>query len=68
MKIVSLIIIACFSVMGIYLVYLGFVLKKKGFRPLGSPTIQPLLFYAGKIALFTSCAYLRAVMQHTREQ
>ena len=58
MQIVSLIIIACFSVMGIYLVYLGFVLKKKGFRPLGRPTIQPLLFYAGKIALFTSWGYL----------
>jgi len=58
MRISSSIIITGFTIMGIYLVYLGMVLRKKGFRPLGSPTIQPVLFYFGKVALFTSWGYL----------
>jgi protein-S-isoprenylcysteine O-methyltransferase Ste14 len=58
MKIISLIIIACFTIMGIFLMYYGFLLKKKGFRALGKPTINPLIFYIGKIALFTSWGFL----------
>jgi protein-S-isoprenylcysteine O-methyltransferase Ste14 len=44
--------------MGICLVYLGMILRKKGFSPLGEPTIQPVYFYTGKAALFTSWAFL----------
>jgi len=58
MHISSLIILLGFTIMGIYLVYLGMGLRKKGFRPLGSPTIHPVLFYIGKVALFTSWGYL----------
>ena len=58
MRISSLIILACFTIMGIYLVYLGIILRKKGFSPLGKPTLQPVIFYCGKIALFTSWAFL----------
>jgi protein-S-isoprenylcysteine O-methyltransferase Ste14 len=58
MRISSLIILTGFTVMGIYLVYLGIILRKKGFRPMGRPTIQPVFFYVGKIALFTSWAFL----------
>ena len=58
MRISSLIIIACFTLMGIYLLYLGFILKSKGFRPMGKPTLQPLVFYTGKVALFASWTFL----------
>jgi protein-S-isoprenylcysteine O-methyltransferase Ste14 len=58
MRISSLIILAGFTIMGIYLVYLGIILRKKGFSPLGKPTLQPLIFYIGKIALFSSWAFL----------
>ena len=58
MQIISLIILTGFTIMGIYLLYLGTVLRKKGFHPLGSPTIHPVLFYIGKVALFTSWGYL----------
>lgn len=58
MRISSLIILACFTFMGIYLVYLGIILRKKGFSPLGKPTLQPAIFYFGKIALFSSWTFL----------
>jgi protein-S-isoprenylcysteine O-methyltransferase Ste14 len=58
MHISSLIILSCFTFMGIYLVYLGFILRNKGFKPLGKPTIQPVYFYIGKISLFTSWIFL----------
>ena len=58
MRISSLIILAGFTLMGIYLVYFGMILRKKGFSPLGKPTLQPFIFYFGKIALFTSWAFL----------
>jgi len=58
MRICSLIILTSFTIMGIYLVYLGMILRKKGFRPLGRPTIHPVLFYIGKVALFSSWGYL----------
>jgi protein-S-isoprenylcysteine O-methyltransferase Ste14 len=60
MQIVSLIIIACFTIMGVYLIYSGFLLRKKGFGALGQPPIQPLLFWTGKISLFTSWGFLLA--------
>jgi protein-S-isoprenylcysteine O-methyltransferase Ste14 len=50
----SLIILGCFTLMGIYLAYLGMILRNKGFKPLGSPTIKPVYFYTGKITLFSS--------------
>jgi protein-S-isoprenylcysteine O-methyltransferase Ste14 len=58
MHISSLIILLGFTIMGFYLVYIGMILRKKGFRPLGSPTIHPVLFYIGKVSLFTSWGYL----------
>jgi len=58
MLISSLIILASFTFMGIYLVYLGIILRKKGFSPLGKPPLQPVIFYIGKITLFTSWAFL----------
>lgn len=58
MRISSLIILSGFTIMGICLVYLGMILRKKGFRPMGRPTIQPVYFYTGKVALFTSWAFL----------
>jgi protein-S-isoprenylcysteine O-methyltransferase Ste14 len=58
MRISSLIILSGFTLIGIYLVYLAIILRKKGFRPLGRPTIQPVYFYVGKVALFTSWAFL----------
>ena len=58
MRISSLIILSGFTIMGIYLIYLGMILRKKGFKPLGSPTIQPVYFYIGKVALFTTWGFL----------
>jgi protein-S-isoprenylcysteine O-methyltransferase Ste14 len=58
MRISSLIILSGFTVMGICLVYFGMILTKKGFRPMGRPTIQPFYFYTGKVALFASWAFL----------
>jgi protein-S-isoprenylcysteine O-methyltransferase Ste14 len=58
MRISSLIILAGFTIMGLYLVYLGTTLRKKGFSPLGKPTLHPFIFYIGKIALFTSWTFL----------
>jgi protein-S-isoprenylcysteine O-methyltransferase Ste14 len=58
MRISSLIILSGFTIMGIYLVYLGMILRKKGFKPLGRPTIQPVFFYTGKVALFTTWGFL----------
>jgi protein-S-isoprenylcysteine O-methyltransferase Ste14 len=58
MRISSLIILAGFTIMGIYLIYLGMILRKKGFSPLGRPTIRPLYFYIGKVALFTTWGFL----------
>jgi protein-S-isoprenylcysteine O-methyltransferase Ste14 len=58
MRISSLIILTSFTIMGFYLVYLGMILRRKGFKPLGSPTIHPFFFYFGKVALFTSWGYL----------
>jgi len=54
----SVFILSGFTIMGFYLVYLGMILRKKGFRPFGRPTIQPILFYIGKVALFSSWGYL----------
>jgi protein-S-isoprenylcysteine O-methyltransferase Ste14 len=54
----SLIILSAFTIMGIYLIYNGMILSKKGFSPMGRPTIQPVLFYIGKVALFTSWGFL----------
>ena len=58
MRISSLIILAGFTIMGLYLGYFGITLRKKGFSPLGKPTLQPVIFYIGKITLFTSWAFL----------
>jgi protein-S-isoprenylcysteine O-methyltransferase Ste14 len=58
MRIFSLMILACFTVMGICLVYVAMILRRKGLRPMGNPTIQPVYFYAGKIALFSSWGFL----------
>jgi len=38
--------------------YKGMILKKKGFKAIGRPTIQPIYFYIGKVALFTTWGFL----------
>jgi protein-S-isoprenylcysteine O-methyltransferase Ste14 len=58
MSIISLVIIADFTIMGIYLIYIGYLLRNKGFSPMGKPTIQPAVFFIGKVALFTSWGFL----------
>ena len=58
MRISSLIILSAFTIMGIYLIYHGMILRKKGFSALGKPTLHPVIFYIGKIALFTSWFFL----------
>jgi protein-S-isoprenylcysteine O-methyltransferase Ste14 len=58
MYISSLIILCGFTFMGIYLVYAGRILSRNGLKPMGRPTIQPVLFYTGKITLFTSWGFL----------
>jgi protein-S-isoprenylcysteine O-methyltransferase Ste14 len=58
MRTSSLIILSAFTIMGIYLIYYGMILRKKGFSAMGRPTIQPVLFYIGKVALFTSWGFL----------
>jgi protein-S-isoprenylcysteine O-methyltransferase Ste14 len=58
MHISSIIILSAFTIMGICLMYLGMILRKKGFSPLGKPTLHPVIFYIGKIALFTSWFFL----------
>ena len=58
MRVSSLIILAGFTLMGIFLVYHSIILGKKGFSPLGKPTLHPLFFYIGKAALFTTWIFL----------
>ncbi len=54
MQIHSLIILASFSLLGISLLLLGFLLRNKSRRFLGKPTIDNIYFYSGKMAVFTS--------------
>jgi protein-S-isoprenylcysteine O-methyltransferase Ste14 len=58
MQISSLIILSGFTLMGIFLLYNGMILSKKGVKALGRPTIHPVFFYIGKISLFTSWGFL----------
>ena len=54
MQIHSFIILASFSLLGISVLLLGFLLRNKSRRFLGKPTIASIYFYSGKIAIFTS--------------
>jgi protein-S-isoprenylcysteine O-methyltransferase Ste14 len=58
MLISSIIILFAFSLMGLYLVYISVRLRRKGFSTFGKPTLHPVIFYIGKIALFTSWIFL----------
>ena len=54
MLIHSLIVLVSFSLLGISLFLLGFILRNKNKSFLGKPTIDSIYFYSGKIAVFTS--------------
>ena len=48
---------AAFIIMGVALLIITIPLKKEGFSFLGKPTIDPILFYTGKIALFSGWGF-----------
>jgi protein-S-isoprenylcysteine O-methyltransferase Ste14 len=54
MPIHSFVVLSSFSLLGISLFFLGFLLRNKTKAFLGKPTIEKGYFISGKIALFTS--------------
>ena len=54
MQIHSMIVLASFSLVGLSLLILGFLLRNKSHSFFGKPPIDRLSFYTGKIALFSS--------------
>jgi len=54
MPIYSIIILASFSLLGISLLILGFLLRNKSKSFFGKPAIESIYFYSGKFAIFTS--------------
>ena len=58
MRISSLVILAGFTIMGIFLMYYGMNLGRKGIKAFGRPSIKGAWFYAGKLTIFTSWGFL----------
>lgn len=57
MPITNIIILTAFSCLGIALLAAGFRVSDKNKSVFGKPAINPILFYSGKISLFTSWVF-----------
>jgi protein-S-isoprenylcysteine O-methyltransferase Ste14 len=64
MPLYSIVILSAFSGLGIALTAAGYLVRDKNKTVFGKPAINPILFYSGKVTLFTSWIFfiLKAIL------